>query len=105
MDLLVLVVREKVDQRTEKAGFDDEILVLGEDGDVADAGGGGEDEGEEGGAEEAEEWRKAVELDDFELVLLCAALRCQLGLGRWLEMRTDRRKRGCEEREPPGTGP
>lgn len=72
LDLLVLVVSEEVDQGTEEPGFDDQILVLREDRDVADAGGGREDEGEERGAEKAEEWGEAVELDNLELVLFCA---------------------------------
>lgn len=44
------------------------------DGDVSDAGGGGEDEGKEGGTEESEERGKSTVFDDFELVFFCSAL-------------------------------
>jgi hypothetical protein len=72
LDLLVLVVGEEVDERGEETGFDDGRFVGGVDRDVADAGGGGEDEREEGGTEEAEEGRETAVLDNFDLVLLCS---------------------------------
>jgi hypothetical protein len=72
LDLLVLVVGEEVDERGEETGFDDGRFVGGVDRDVADAGGCGEDEGEEGGAEKTEESGKSAVLDNFDLVLLCS---------------------------------
>lgn len=70
LDLLVLVVCEKVYEGGEEAGFDDGGLVVGVDRDVSDAGGGGQDEGEEGRAEKTEKRGEAAALDDFELVLV-----------------------------------
>lgn len=67
---LLLIVREQVHERFEEAALDDGRLVGGMNRDVANAGGGGEDEGEEGGFDEAAEGRKAVILDNLDLVLL-----------------------------------
>jgi hypothetical protein len=67
---LLILVGEEVDERREETGFDDGRFVGGVDGDVADAGGGGEDKREEGGTEEAKEGRETAVLDDFDLVLL-----------------------------------
>ena len=73
LDLLVLVVREQVDQGREEARLDDRRLVVRVDRDVAHACGRREDEGKEGGAEEAEERREATVAHDFKLVLVCAS--------------------------------
>jgi hypothetical protein len=72
LHLLVLLEREQVDKRHEEAAVDDGRFVGGVDRDVADAGGGWEDEGEVGGVEQAEEGFEAVGFDDFELVFFCA---------------------------------
>lgn len=70
LNLLILVVREEVDEGRQESRLDDGRLVLRVNGDVADAGGSGEDEGKEGGAKETEEGGEALVADDFELVLV-----------------------------------
>lgn len=70
LDLLVLIIREQVNQRRQEARLDDGGLVLRVNRDVAYARRGGEDERKEGGAQETEEGGQAVVADDFELVLV-----------------------------------
>ena len=74
LNLLVLVVREQVDQRMQESGIDDGRFVRRVDGDVSDAGGGGENEGKEGRTEKSKKRGKSTVLDDFELVFLCSRL-------------------------------
>jgi len=71
LDFLVLLEGEQVDEGLEEAGFDDGRFVGWVDGDVSNAGGGGEDEREVGGVEESKERRETVRANDFELVFLC----------------------------------
>lgn len=73
LDLLVLVVREQVDQRPEEPALDDRRLVQRVDRHVADARRGREDEREERTPQESQEGRQSSVLDNLELVFLCIA--------------------------------
>jgi hypothetical protein len=70
LDLFIVLEREEVDKRVQEASLNDRGLVLGVDGNIANAGSSGEDKREVAGLEEAEERSKTIGFDNLELILL-----------------------------------
>jgi hypothetical protein len=70
LDFLVLVKGKEVEERLEEAGLNDGGFIGGVDGDISDASGSGEDEGEVGGVQEAKERRETFRANDLELIFL-----------------------------------
>ena len=93
LDLFVVDRPQQVDQRLQEARLDDGRLVERVDGDVADAGDGGQDQRQVGRLQQPEQRRQPARLDDLELVFLVRREVSERQCGLTLHLR----RRGAHE--------
>jgi hypothetical protein len=91
LNLLVVSRSKKIHQRLEEARFDDRGFIKRVNGDIANAGNGGEYKRKIGRLEQSQQWRKSLGPDNLQLVFLIggevAQSECRLTLdlgGGWV---------------------